>query len=93
MNSGKLGTGILPVEVTHLSKHGLWLLVDNHEYFLDHDEFPWFRDARLSAVLNVSLPSPEHVRWPELDVDLHLESLRNPAEFPCVDRGSTRTTE
>jgi hypothetical protein len=32
------------------------------------------------------LPSPHHLRWPDLDVDLAVESIRNPEKFPLVSR-------
>lgn len=27
---------------------------------------------------------PEHLRWPDLDVDLTLNSIKNPEAFPLV---------
>jgi hypothetical protein len=30
--------------------------------------------------------TPEHFRWPELDVDLSLESIRHPEKFPKKSR-------
>ena len=32
-------------EVTNISAHGLWLLIDGREIFLPFDEFPWFKLA------------------------------------------------
>jgi hypothetical protein len=72
----------LEVEVTDISAHGIWLLADNEEFFLSHDEFPWFKQAPLSAVFNVQQESAEHFYWPDLDVDLSLESIRHPEKFP-----------
>ncbi len=51
MKSDALGVGISHVEVTNISAHGLWLLIGNEELFLPFDEFPWFRDAPVSAIL------------------------------------------
>jgi hypothetical protein len=36
---------------------------------------------------HVELPQPHHLYWPELDVDLAVESIRNPGAFPLVARG------
>ncbi len=33
------------VESANISRHGLWLLIDDEELFLSFDEFPWFKDA------------------------------------------------
>jgi hypothetical protein len=70
--------------VTHLSQDGICLLVDEREMFLSFDNFPWFEDASVSAVLNVHLPQPHHLYWPDLDIDLALESIEYPERFPLV---------
>ena len=86
MTSAALGTNISPVEVTNVSQHGFWLLLDAEELFLPFSEFPWFRDAAIGKILHVELPSPDHLYWPELDVDLAVESIRHPERFPLVSR-------
>jgi hypothetical protein len=72
------------VEVTHISQHGIWLLVGGREMFLSYDKFPWFKDAAVSAVFNVQLPQPHHLYWPALDVDLAVESAEHPERFPLI---------
>jgi hypothetical protein len=32
------------------------------------------------------LPSPNHLYWPGLDVDLAVESIRHPEHFPLVSQ-------
>lgn len=71
-----------PVEVTNVSRHGFWLRAGGRELFLPYTEFPWFRDAPVSALFNVDEPSPGHFYWPDLDVDLGLETIENPERFP-----------
>lgn len=70
------------IEVTHISKHGLWLLAGAEELFLPFDDFPWFRDASVKDVLNVEEPTQGHYYWPALDVDLSLNIIRDPARYP-----------
>jgi len=65
-----------------VSGHGLWLLAGDEELFLSYEEFPWFRDASIGKVVNVIEPSPGHFYWPDLDVDLGLETIRHPERFP-----------
>jgi len=84
MKSLKPGTSTSDVEVTHISRHGVWLLVAGKEYFLPYDQFPWFRDARLREIQDVELLHGTHLHWPALDVDLCLESIENPDTFPLV---------
>ena len=44
------GTSTFPVEVTNVSRHGLWLLVGDEELFLPFEHFPWFRDASIEKI-------------------------------------------
>ena len=86
MTSATLGTPISEVEVTNVSPHGFWLLIQGKEVFLSFEQFPWFRDAPIGKLFNVELPSVNHLYWPELDVDLVVESAFHPERFPLVSR-------
>jgi len=74
----------LGVEVTNISQHGFWLLLNGRELFLPFEQFPWFRDAQIGEILHVELQSPGHLYWPDLDVDLAVESIDHPDRFPLV---------
>ena len=87
MSSEPLGSDISAVEVTHVSGHGLWLLLGERELFLPFSEFPWFREAPISSILNVEWPQPHHVYWPDLDIDLAVESIDHPERYPLVSKG------
>jgi hypothetical protein len=80
------GANISPVEVTNISRHGFWVLLNDEELFLPFAEFPWFRDVAIGKILHVELPSPNHLYWPELDVDLAVESIRHPEQFPLISQ-------
>ena len=54
----------------------------DRELFVAFNEFPWFADAPVKKILNVRLPSPDHLSWPDLDVDLSIESIEHPERFP-----------
>jgi hypothetical protein len=71
-------------EVTNISIHGIRLLLDEREFFLPLDEFPWFREATVRSIHNVVRPMPQHLHWPDLDVDLHVDSLSNPHDYPLA---------
>ena len=62
MRSGRLGTPTSAVEVTNVSSHGFWLLIGDVERFVPFKEFPWFKDARISELVNVERPSPHYHR-------------------------------
>ena len=74
------------VEVTNISQHGFWVLVDDRELFLPFDEFPWFKSAGVQAIHNVERPQSEHLYWPDLDVDLTIDSIEHPERFPLRAR-------
>ncbi len=86
MKSGRRGRGTSGVEVTNLSPHGFWLLLDNREVFLPFADFPWFHDATVRAITRVERPSRHHLYWPDLDIDLAVDSLDDPEKYPLVSR-------
>jgi hypothetical protein len=62
------------------------MLVRGEEKFLSFEQFPWFRDAAVSSVYAVELPSENHLYWPKLDIDLAVESIDHPDRFPLVSK-------
>ena len=86
MKSLTLGKSTSAVEVVSISKHGFWLHVHGDEHFLSFKLFPWFKDAKVAAVLKVKLLHREHLYWPDLDVDLELESIKHPEKYPLTYR-------
>lgn len=82
MNSEQLGKIASDVEVTNISTHGIWLLVSEREFFLSYEDFPWFKEVPIGNILQVEQPTPGHFYWPDLDVDLGIESIEHPERFP-----------
>ena len=91
MKSATLGKNTSGAEVTNISSHGFWLLVADEELFVSFKEFPWFKDASVSKILNVVRPQPHHLYWPGLDVDVAVESIRHPEKFPLISKELRRT--
>lgn len=84
MKSSTLGASTSQAEITNVDTHGIWILVRGKEHFLPHEDFPWFKKAKVEDILNVELHHGEHLHWPALDVDLTLDSLENPGKYPLV---------
>jgi Protein of unknown function (DUF2442) len=84
--SGRAGDGISKAEVLNVSPHGFWVFAGGREYFLGFDDFPWFRAASVSQIFNVEFSHGHHFYWPELDVDLDLDRIENPEDFPLLAR-------
>ncbi len=91
MRSARHGKRTSAVEVSNISPNGLWLLLDERELFLPFEQFPWFRKAPIDALLNVQRPQKHHLWWPELDVDLAVESIEHPERYPLVSRAAPAT--
>ncbi len=86
MKSAKHGNNILPAEVTNISCNGIWMLIDAREMFLAFEHFPWFQEASIKKILHVEMPSENHLYWPELDIDLDVNSILYPENYPLVSR-------
>jgi hypothetical protein len=76
------GTATSQAEVTNISRHGFWLLLDERELFLPFEEYPWFKRAPVEAILRLDRPQPNHLHWPDLDVDLSVDSIEHPERYP-----------
>ena len=81
------GTFTSDVEVSLASNKGFWLLLGDEELFVAYDEFPWFKKATIEQLVAVEWPTPDHLYWPLLDVDLSVQSIRRPDDFPLRSRG------
>jgi hypothetical protein len=86
MKSALPGKSTLGVEVSNVSPHGFWLLLGAEELFVSFGDFPWFRDPSIAKICDVQYPSQRRLYWPQLDVDLAIESIRDPSRFPLVSR-------
>ncbi len=79
-----LGIITLEAEVTNISKHCFWVLLVDEEIAVPFAEFPWFKNATVEQITDIQRPSLDHLYWPQLDIDLSIQSIRNPASFPLV---------
>ena len=74
------------VEVTNISGNGVWVLLSDRELFLSFDHFPWFREAPVGHILKVQAPSAHHLYWPDLDIDIAVDSIQHPERYPLVSK-------
>ena len=85
------GASTSGVEVSHVSKHGFWLLLKDEELLVSFAEFPWFKEGSIEQLSKVELPSDNHLYWPQLDIDICVDSIRNPKAFPLISKVSSKT--
>ncbi len=81
--------GVSEIEVLNISKHGIWLATRDRELFISFKEFPWFQDASVRKLMNVEQRTPTYLHWPDLAIDLAVESIRC---FPLQSQTSRPTT-
>ena len=82
MSSLAPGKNTSVIEVTNISAHGIWILVRDKELFMSYEDFPWFKDQTVKTITNVEEQSHDHFYWPDLDIDLTMEIIENPGQFP-----------
>jgi hypothetical protein len=58
----------------------------NKESFLPFGNFPWFRNASVGAIHNLQLLIERQLYWPDLDIDLAVESIAHPEQYPLIAR-------
>ncbi len=81
--------GTSAAEVTNVSSHCFWLLLAHEELAVPFAEFPLFKQATIEQLLDVERPTSNHLHWPQLDIDLSIESIRNPGGFPLISHSAT----
>lgn len=82
MRSQTLGASTSMLEVTHIDSRGLWLYVGGKEHYMSFDDFPWFADATVRDISLVERHGPDHFHWPRLDIDLTLDMIDHPENYP-----------
>jgi hypothetical protein len=80
------GTITSAAEVTNISRHGFWMLLGDEELLLSYEQFPWFKQATVAQITHVERPTPDHLYWPSLDIELTVSSIRRPQDFPIMSR-------
>ena len=80
----KNNTSSTLASVLMINAQGILLSVLGNDYFLSYNRIPWMQDASIRSVLNVQMSGSRAIEWPDLDVDLEIESLRYPERYPLV---------
>jgi hypothetical protein len=86
MKSKAVGENTSKVEITNISAFGVWIIINDTEYFMPYSEYPWFKEAKVTDILNVQLINNNHLYWKELDIDLEVASLKDLEKYPLIYR-------
>lgn len=76
------------VSVLMINAQGIMLSVCGNDYFLSYNRIPWMRDASIKSVLNVKMSGRNAIEWPDLNVDLEIDSLKHPEHYPLIMKRS-----
>ena len=82
-NLTTLGTNT-SVKVHAIVSNGITIEAFSNVYFLPYTTNPWFKNASVSDVFNISPVGDIGIRWEALDLDLAIESLKHPEKYPLV---------
>ena len=85
MKSSQLGKDI-SVSIENANSLGIWLFTQGQEYFMSYDEYPFFKEQKLSMIYNVELIHKNHLYWPDIDVDLEIDTLEHPERYPLKSK-------
>ncbi|MDR1883825.1 MAG: DUF2442 domain-containing protein [Prevotella sp.] len=80
----KQNTERTSVSVRSILPDGIFISVYGKDYYLSFERLPWFKHAKVSEIINVSMMGKNAIRWEDLDVDLEIESLMYPERYPLV---------
>jgi len=78
------GTNISDCKITAINDLGLWILLDDREYFLPFLDYPGFKEASIDQIFKVQWIKPSQLRWEALDIDIEIEALSKPDSFPLI---------
>jgi hypothetical protein len=65
-------------EITSIDGQGFWLRCRNEELYLPFSLFPWFEHATVAQLCRVECFGDTWLYWPSMDLELGIESIRNP---------------
>jgi hypothetical protein len=69
-----------------INNQGVMISVEGNDYFLSYNRVPWLKDATVRNILNIKMSGKNAVEWPDLDIDLEIDSLKHPERYPLVMR-------
>ena len=79
-------TNAISASVLMINNQGIMISVAGNDYFLSYNRVPWLKDATVRNILNIKMLGKNAVEWPDLDVDLEVDSLKHPERYPLIMR-------
>ena len=51
-----------------------------------YEDFHWFKNVPIDKILDVAELTPGHLHWPQMDVDLGIETIEHQQCFPLKSK-------
>ena len=77
-------TNAISASVLMINNQGIMISVEGNDYFLSYNRVPWMKDATVRNILNIKMSGTNAIEWPDLDIDLEIDSLKHPERYPLV---------
>ena len=77
-------TNAISASVLMINNQGIMISVEGNDYFLSYNRVPWMKDATVRNILNIKMSGKNAIEWPDLDIDLEIDSLKHPERYPLV---------
>ena len=79
-------TNAISASVLMINNQGIMISVAGNDYFLSYNRVPCLKDATVRNILNIKMSGKNSIEWPDLDIDLEIDSLKHPERYPLVMR-------
>ena len=76
----------ISASVLMINNQGVMISVEGNDYFLSYNRVPRLKDATVRNILNIKMSGKNAIEWPDLDIDLEIDSLKHPERYPLVMR-------
>ena len=86
MSLSKNGTITSDCKLTSINDLGLWILIEDKEYFIPFKDYPGFRASYLDQIFKIRYYPSGQLSWEELDIDIDIKALSEPESFPLIFR-------
>ena len=74
----------ISASVLMINNQGVMISMEGNDYFLSYNRVPWMKDATVRNILNIKMSGKNAIEWPDLDIDLEIDSLKHPERYPLV---------
>ena len=79
-------------QITSIEHDGFWILTTDGEFFVSFERYPAFELATINQIFNFR-ESFGDFHWDELDIDIELDALKHPEQYPLVFQDMPQVAE